>query len=157
MKYILGFLFLVIIVLFETSVLPFFTVFGIQFSPLLVILLSLQFLGLTDYGYYGAFFGGILLDLFGGQPLGFSGLGLLLISGAVGRLHRLAEGSLPSRLLVTFLASAVFRLVQALPALEPAVVCRGGLLDMGLMVFIYPCSRYLLRNVFSRREIQVGV
>lgn len=157
MNYLLVFPFLVFIVLLETAVLPFFTVFGVQFSPLLVILLSLQFLGLSDYGYYGAFVGGLLLDLFGGRPLGFSGLVLLLISGAVGRLHRLAEGPLLGRLLVTFLASAVFRVVQALPTFAPAVVCRGGLLDMGLMVVIYPCSKYLLRSVFGRREIEVGI
>jgi rod shape-determining protein MreD len=157
MNPVFGFLFLIIIVLLEVSVLPFLTVGGVQFSPLLLVLLSLQFLGLSNHSYYGAFLGGILLDLFTGRSLGSSSCGLLFISGAVGLFRRRAEGSLPALLLVTFLASLFFRLIEAFPVFVSLMVVRGGLLDVGLMLLIYPCSRYFLRNVFGRREIQIGV
>jgi rod shape-determining protein MreD len=157
MNYVLGFLFLVIIVLLETSVLSFFTVGGVQAAPLLVIVLSLQFLGLSDSSYGSAFLGGILLDLFSDRPLGSGSFILILISGTVGSLRRWVEGSLWALLLVTFLASLAFRLTQAFPVFEPAALFRGGLLDSGLMLMVYLGGRYLLLNVWGRREIRVGV
>ena len=149
-------LILTMIVLLETSVLSFFPIFGIQLSPLLVVILSLNFLGLGVDGYYAAFFGGLLLDLLADQPLGFSSCALVLISGAVGFLGRRAEGSLPTRLLITFGAAVIFRLVQSFPVIEPALIAKGGLGDGGLMLLVYPCGRYFWRNFFARREIEVG-
>lgn len=157
MKYFFGLLFLVLIVLFESSVLPFFSVFGVQPSFLLVILLALQFLGLSQESYYGAFFGGVLLDLLGGGPFGFSGLILLLLSGAAGLVRRFAEGSPPVLLLITFVASVAFRVTRVFPILNPTVLCKGGLLDVGVMMAVYPMLRYVLKSVFGKRELQVGI
>lgn len=156
MKYILGFLILILIVLFETSVLPFFPLFGTQPHLLLVTLLVLQFLGLTQECYYGAFFGGLLFDLFTGAPLGFGSLSLLLLSGAVGLVRRFAESSILLLLLITFVVSIVFRAVQAFSTFNLTIFLKGGLVDAGLMLLLYPSSKYLLKSVFGKKELQIG-
>lgn len=157
MKNIFGLLFLILITLFEISVLPFFPVFGAQPNLLLVILLALQFLGLAQESYYGAFFGGILLDLLNSTTFGFSGLLLLLLTGTVGLARRVAASSPLILLLVTFIASLSFRVARVFPILDLAIFLRGGVLDVGLMLLVYPVLRYLLKSVFGKRELQVGV
>jgi len=156
-KSLIGFLFLILVVLLETSVLPFFPLFSTQPSLLLIILLTLQFLRFSQDSYYGAFFGGALLDLLTGRPLGFSSLTLLLLSGAAGRVQRFAEGSLPILLLLTFIASMLFRIVQVFPTFNMVALFKGGVLDAVLMFVIYPMLRYLLRSVFAKKELTVGV
>lgn len=150
MKYLLGVLFLVLIVLLETSVLT-------QLGLLLVILLALQFLGLTRESYYGTIFGGILFDLLTGGLFGLSSLILLLLSGAVGLVRRSVTGSFSVLLLLTFAASVVFRIVQSFPVFNLAALCKGGFLDVGLMLLIYPMLQYLTKSVFGKRELRVGV
>lgn len=157
MKYFFGLLFLILIVLFEVSVLPFFPVFGVQPNLLLVFLLALQFLGLSQESYYGAFLGGILFDLLMGNLFGLSSLVLLLLMGAAGLVRRFAEGSLLVLLLLTFVVSVVFRIIQAFPTFNPAILLKGGLVDVGVMVVVYPVLRYVLKSLFARREIEVGV
>lgn len=156
MKYIFGLLFLILIALFETSVLPFFPIFGTSLNFLLIILLALEFLGLTRESYYGAFFGGILLDLLTGSPFGLSSLVLLLLTGAVGLAQRVAEGSPLALLLITFAVSTIFRFVQIFPTLNVATLLKGGLLDTMLMLVLYPSLRYLLKSVFGRKELEIG-
>lgn len=156
-KYVFGLLFLTLIVLFEASVLPFFPVFNTQPSLLLVFLLSLQFLGFAQESFYGAFFGGILLDLLNSTTLGLSSLFLLLLVGAVGLARRVAASSPLILLLMTFVGSVVFRITQAFPTFNPAMLCKGGVLDVGMMLLVYPMLRYVLGSVFRRRELQVGV
>ncbi len=156
-KYILGALFLVLVVLFETSVLPFFPILGAQSNLLLVILLALQFLGSPKESYYGAFFGGILLDLLNSTTFGFSSLFLLLLTGAVGLARRAAASPLLILLLITFIASLFFRVARVFPTFSPAIFLKGGLVDVGVMVVVYPTLRYVLKGLFARREIQVGV
>ncbi len=156
MKNLLLILLLAIIVLLETSVLPFFPIFGNQPSLLLISLLALQFLGLARESYYGAFFGGILFDLLSSTIFGLSSLILLLLSGAVGLARRFAGNSPLILLLITFTASISFRVAQVFPTLNVVSFFRGGLLDTGLMIILYPTLRYLLKSVFGRRELKVG-
>ncbi len=156
MNYLLGFLFLVLIVLLETSVLPFFPIFGVQGNLLLVIVLALRFLNLNPESYYSAFVGGILLDLLGGWPLGLSSSLLLLLSGTVGLVRRFASASPLVLLLLTFGAAVIFRLTQAFPLLNPAVLGKGGLVDVGVMAVVYPVLKYVLKSLFARRELQIG-
>jgi len=156
-RYFLGALFLVIIALFETSVLPFFPIFGTQTSLLLIVLLALSLLGFLSESYYGAFFGGILLDLLGGTPLGFSSLILVLLMGGVSLIRRFAEGSFLVLLLMTFLTSVIFRVVFSLPTFHPSSLLKGGFLDVGMMIVLYPTLRYLFKNVFGRKELKVGI
>ena len=157
MKYLLGALFLILIVLLETSVLPIFPLFGAQLGLLLVILLALQFLGLTRGSYYGAFFGGILFDLLTGGLFSLSALVLLLLSAVAGLVRRFVSGTLPVLLVTTFIASVFFRLVQSFPTVNLPTLCKGGFVDVGLMLFTYPTLKYLLKSVFGRRELKVGV
>lgn len=157
MKYAFGLLFLILIALFETSVLPFFPIFGTQPNPLLTIILALQFFGLTREAYYSAFFGGILVDLLSGAVFGLSSLGLLLLSGTAYLVRRFTSVSLLVLLLVTFAASVVFRAVQVFPTFNLTLFLKGGLLDTGLMLLVYPTLRYLLKSVFGKRELKVGI
>lgn len=156
-RYILGFLFLVLVGLFETSVLPFFPILGTQPHLLLTLLLTLQFLGLVRESYYGAFFGGLLLDLLAGGVLGFSSLVLLLLSGVVGLARRFAEGSIWLLLLLTLVISFIFRALQSFPVFVPALFLKGGLLDAGLLLFLYPSGKYFLKSVLGKKELTVGV
>ncbi len=156
MNYFFELLFLILVVLFEVSVLAVFPVFGVQCDLLLVIILALRFLNLTPESYYGAFVGGILLDLLGSGHFGLSSLVLLLLSGAVGLVRRFASASLPILLLLTFMASVIFRSAYTFPTLDPAILGKGGLVDVGVMVLVYPLLRYLLKSVFARRELQIG-
>lgn len=157
MKYVFGVLLLILIVLFETSVLPFFPVFGTQPNLLLVILLALQFLGFSQESYYAAFFGGILSDLLAGNLFGLGSLTLLLLSGAVGLVRRFASASPLILLLITAATSVAFRIVRVLPFFNLTVFLKGGLLDAGLMLLIYPTLQHLLKSVLGRRELKVGI
>ncbi len=136
--------------LFEAAVLP-------QLSILLVILLAAQFLGFSEGANYGAFFGGILLDLLTGGRFGLSSLILLLLSGLTGLVQRFVAGSLPVSLILTFVLSIVFRAVQAVPVFNLTALCRGAFLDVLAMVLIYPTLRYLEKSIFGRRELKVGL
>lgn len=156
-KYIFGLLFLVLIVLLETSVLPFFPILGTQPSILLTTLLTFQFLGLERESYYGAFFGGFLFDLFAGGFLGFSSLILLLLSGAVGLARRSAEGPVWFLLWLTLIVSFIFRAIQAFPVFAPALFLKGGLLDAALLLLFYPGCAYFLKSVLGKKELTVGV
>ncbi len=157
MKYIFGFPLLILIALFEASFAPSFPIFGAQPCLVLVGLLVLQFLNFPRESYYTAFFGGILLDLLTAGPFGFSSLVFVLIGGAAGLVRRFAEGQILILLLTTFVASIIFRITQVFPTFKLAALCKGGVLDVGVMLLTYPASRYFLKNVFGRREIQVGV
>ena len=148
MKYIFGFLFLMLFALFEAAVLP-------QLSILLVILLAVQFLGFFEGANYGAFFGGILLDLLTGGRFGLSSLILLLLSGLTGLARRFVAGSLPVLLLLTFVLSMVFRAVQVVPVFNLTALCKGAFLDVLAMVIIYPTLRYLEKSIFGKRELKV--
>lgn len=128
-----------------------------QPSPLLVILLALQFLGLAKESYYGAFFGGILLDLLTGRPFGLGSLTLLLLNGAASLARRFVAGSFPILLILTFALSVVFRAVQVVPIFNLPALCKGAFLDVVAMVAVYPALRYLEKSVFGRRELKVGL
>lgn len=156
-KYILGFLSLVLVVLFETSVLPFFSILGTQSNLLLAILLTLQFLGLAKESYYGAFFGGLLLDLLTNATFGFSSLVLLVLTGAAGLMRRFAEDSIWLLFLLTLVVSFIFRSIQAFPVFVPTLVLKGGLLDAALLFLFYPACKYLLKSVFGKKELMVEV
>lgn len=145
-----------VVVLLETSVFPFFPIFGSYPHLLLVVLLALQFLGFPEESYYGAFFGGLLFDVLDSTIFGLSSLTLLLLSGAAGLARRFAQSSFPVLLLSTFLASVLLRVAEAFPVSGVASFLSGGLLDAGLMLVFYPTLRYLLENVFGRRELKVG-
>jgi len=155
MKYIFGFLFLILVALFEASVMPSFSFFGTQPSLLLTGLLVLQFLGFAKEAYYGGFFGGILLDLFAGTHFGFSSLVFVLISGTADLAQRFAEESLLVLFLTTFGASIVFRIVHVFPALDPLILVKGGILDVGVVAVVYPIWKYFLKNVFGCKELLV--
>lgn len=157
MKYVFGLLFLILAAFFECSIAPSFLIFGAQPSLVLVGLLVLHFLDFPKEAYYAGFFGGILLDLLMGSPFGFSSLVFILIGGAAGLVRRFAEGQPLVLLLTTFVASIIFRITQVFPTLNPAALCKGGVLDVCVMAVVYPVLRYVLKNVFGRREIQVGV
>ncbi len=157
MSYIFGLLFLILTAFFEASIAPSFLIFGVQPSLVLVGLLVLQLLDFSKEAYYTAFFGGILLDLLTGNPLGFGSLVFILLGRAAGLVRQSAKGSLLVLLLTTFLASSVFRITQAFPILNLSVLCKGGVLDVGVMIVVYPILRYFLKNVFGKREIQVGL
>ncbi len=157
MKYIFGFLFLILVALFEASIAPSLSPFGAQPSLVLVSLLVLQFLDFSKEAYYAAFFGGILLDLLMSNLLGASSLVFVLLSGAADLVRRFAKGSPLVLLLTTFGASVVFRTTQAFPTFAPTVIFKGGVLDVCVMLLLYPLLRYVLKNVFGGREIQVGV
>ena len=157
MKYIFGLLFLVLIALLETSILPFFAISGTQCTLLLIVILALQFLGFPQESYAAAFFGGVLLDLLTSNFFGLSSLILLLLSGAAGLAPRFV-GSPPLVLLfLTFLASVLFRVVQVFPIFNAAILLKGGLVDTALMGVLYPTLRYLLKSVFAKKELTVGV
>lgn len=157
MKYIFGFLFLILVTFFEASFAPSFPIFGAQPCFVLVGLLVLQFLNFPQEAYYTGFFGGILLDLLTAGPFGFSSLVFILIGGAASLVRRFAEGQLLVLLLTTFVASITFRITQVFPTFKPVALCKGGVLDVGVMMLVYPMLRYVSKNVFGRREIQVGV
>jgi len=157
MKRLLLLFFLLLVALGETSVLPFFPIFGTHPSLLLVLLLALQFLGFGQESYYGAFFGGLFLDLLWGSPLGLGSLILLLLMRGVSLARRFAGSSPLVVLLITFLTAIVFRAVRVFPLFYLPLFLRGGLLDVGVMLFIYPVLRYFLKTVFGKRELQVGV
>lgn len=148
MKYILGFLFLVSLVLFEAAVLP-------QFNLLLVSILAVQFLGFFEEANYGAFLGGLLLDLLTGRFFGLSSLVLLLLNGLAGLVRRFVAGSFPVLLLLTFVLSMVFRAVQVVPVFNLPALCKGAFLDLVVMMVIYPTLRYLEKSVFGRRELTI--
>ena len=132
-------------------------IFGVQPSILLVVLLALQLLDFSKAAYYAAFFGGMLLDLLTGNLFGLSSLVFVLLGGAAGLVRRFAKGSPLVILLTTFLASIIFRITQVFPTFEPAALFKGGILDVGVMMMVYPMLRYVLKNLFGRRELQVGV
>lgn len=148
MKYILGFLFLVSLVLFEAAVFP-------QFNLLLVSILAVQFLGFFEEANYGAFLGGLLLDLLTGRFFGLSSLVLLLLNGLAGLVRRFVAGSFPVLLLLTFVLSMVFRAVQVVPVFNLPALCKGAFLDLVVMMVIYPTLRYLEKSVFGRRELTI--
>ena len=155
MKYVFGFLFLILVTLFEASVAPSFLIFGVQPSLVLVGLLILQLLDFSKAAYYAAFFGGIFLDLLAGNLFGLSSLVFILLGGATGLVRRSARGSPLAFFLTAFLASIIFRITQVFPTFEPVALCKGGILDVGVMMLVYPLLRYVLKTVFGRREIQV--
>ena len=156
MKHVFGLLFLILVAFLEVSVAPSFLILGAQPCLVLVGLLVLQLLDFSKDAYYTGFFGGILLDLLVGNPFGLSSLVFVLLGGAVALVRRFAKGAPLVILLTTFLASIIFRITQVFPTLEPAALCKGGVLDVGVMLLVYPMLRYVLKGVFGRGEIQVG-
>ena len=157
MKYVFGLLFLVLTAFFEVSIAPSFLIFGVQPSLVLVGLLVLQLLDFSKGAYYTAFFGGILLDLLAGNLFGLSSLVFVLLGGVAGLVRRSAKGSPLVLFLITFLASIVFRLTQAFPTLNLVALCKGGILDVGVMVVVYPVLKYFLKGVFGRKELRIGM
>jgi len=132
-------------------------IFGAQPSILLVGLLALQLLDFSKAAYYTAFLGGILLDLLTGNLFGLSSLVFVLLGGVVSLVRRSAKGSPLVLFLTTFLASIVFRITQAFPTLNPVALCKGGVLDVGVMMVVYPVLKYFLKSLFGKREIRIGL
>ncbi len=157
MKYIFGLLFLALLALFEASILPFFPIFGVQLNLLLVSILAVQFLGFFEEANYGAFLGGVLLDLLTGGLFGLSSLTLLLLNGLAALVQRFVAGSFPVLLILTFALSVVFRAVLVVPVFNLSALCKGAFLDVVVMVVVYPLLRYVLKTVFGKRELRVGV
>lgn len=139
MKYLTLSFLILLTVLTEAAFLP---PLGTNINLLLVILLGLLFLKMTNEAYFGAFFGGLLLDLLATGIFGFSSLALLLIVGAVGYLRKILPESFWFWPPLTFLAAAVFRRGDFKAAAGELVA----------MIVLFPVLKWTLPQMLAGKE-----
>lgn len=142
MKYIFLSLLIALVVLAQASFLP---PLGINLNLLLILSLSILFLGFANGAYYSAFVGGLLLDLLSSGFLGISSLLMLLIVAAVGMARKALGVGFWTLIPVTFVGAVVFRRGD----------WRGAALDAVAVLILFPLVRWLLSRMLAEKELRI--
>lgn len=146
---------LIIIVLIESSILPLFPVWGSSPYLLLSALVALGFQRFNKPALWGAFLGGVLVDLFGSGIFGVSSLFFLVVVSLAVFIRRYASSLIWVVLPFIFAVSLLYRLVFTSFRFDYKLLF-AGILSVGLMLIIYSLSRWVGEMLFGGEELQLS-
>lgn len=153
MKRLLAALILLTMVLLEASLLPLFPFKGV--SPLLTlpVIIALAFQGKETPALWGAFLGGILVDLFSISHFGLSPLCFLVFALGALSVRRFSSSLFFVVLPSTFLSAALYRFL-IIGRLDSSLIF-VGVLGLGTMLVVYFVVQRLGAMLFGEEELQL--
>lgn len=168
MKYFRNILIILIVFLIQSSIVPYFSIFGIQPDILLVVIISISFFEGPNYGSVNGFFGGLLQDMLSIRGFGIGMISKTILGYSSGMFERtifLENRFLvaPAVALVTIISQVLYFLLAFLFGYQTGLNFFGHVLPiafynaiLGTPVFLIIEKFWNLLNAGQTKEVKIG-